>query len=105
MQNNGDVYKYIASKLDDICIVAKYPKNITDALINQEYYVVQVVGSDQRATLLESCIFIFYFILYFWNIAVSIMLLELSLYHVISNIYTLIIYNKTEYSSYKVACD
>ena len=38
MRNNGDVYKYIASYVDDLCIVAKDPKEITNSLINKQNY-------------------------------------------------------------------
>ena len=43
-EKNGDVYEYIASYVDDLCIVAKDPKEITDALINKHNYKLKVTG-------------------------------------------------------------
>ena len=42
MRRNGDVYKYIATYVDDICIVAKDPKEITRQL--QEDYEFKLKG-------------------------------------------------------------
>ena len=44
MRRNGNVYEYIASYVDDLCIVAKNPKEITDLLENKYGYKLKGTG-------------------------------------------------------------
>ena len=44
MRNAGDVYEYIAVYVDDLAIVAKDPKLITDLLVNKYKYKLKGVG-------------------------------------------------------------
>ena len=42
---NEDVYKYIASYVDVLCIVSKEQKEITDALINKHNFKLKCTGT------------------------------------------------------------
>lgn len=44
MRYNGDIYEYIASYVDDLCIVAKDPKSITDILVEKYKYKLNCTG-------------------------------------------------------------
>ena len=45
MRRNGDVYEYIASYVDDLCIVAKQPSRIIDKLVNHYKYKLKGSGA------------------------------------------------------------
>ena len=44
MRRNGEVYEYIACYVDDLCIVAKDPKETTDLLLNKYGYKLKGTG-------------------------------------------------------------
>ena len=44
MRQNGDVYEYIASYVDDLCMVAKDPARIIDILENEHEYKLKGTG-------------------------------------------------------------
>ena len=44
IRRNGNVYEYIASYVDDLCIVAKNPREITDQLENKYGYKLKGTG-------------------------------------------------------------
>ena len=44
MRRNGDVYEYIASYVDDLCIVVKQPSRIIDKLVNHYKYKLKGSG-------------------------------------------------------------
>ena len=44
MRKNGKLYKYVASYVDDLCIVAKDPTKIIQLLESQHHYKLKGTG-------------------------------------------------------------